>query len=105
MTRRSDQLDRIEKALAHLDDALAGHATHLRDQAAAIRIEVRDARSSAEAAHAGVQALHDMLPITQAHPETAPHPPAVPQAADGGTAGDSVPPVRRVPKTLRKDQM
>jgi hypothetical protein len=63
VTRRTDQLDRIEASVRRLEGALAGHAGHLREQAAATRIEVRDARASAESAHAGVQALADMLPI------------------------------------------
>jgi hypothetical protein len=51
MTRRSDQLRRIEEALNRIEGTLA-----------ATRIEVRDARSSAEAASAGVQSLAGMLP-------------------------------------------
>lgn len=98
MTRRNDQLDHIEASLARLEAAVAGHATHLRDQAAALRIEVSHARASAEAAHAGVQALADMLPVPSPDDSTAP------AAADGGTEAGSPSAVRRLPKTLKRDQ-
>lgn len=110
MTRRSDQLNRIEASVARLEEALAGHATHLRDQASATRIEVADARSSAEAAHAGVQALADMLPLAsplnEAIPPAAPGPPpAVRPAAGGGAEGEPAAAARRAPKTPKTKGM
>jgi hypothetical protein len=70
MSRTRDQLNRLEASVKHLEEALAGHAAHLREQVAAVRIETggarseaQAARSSAESAHAGVQALADMLPV------------------------------------------
>lgn len=62
MSRRTDQLNRIEKALARLEQSFTGHSGILRELTA-LRAETRAAGSSAEAAHAGVQALADMLPI------------------------------------------
>lgn len=105
MTRRSNQSDRIEQAAAQILEAVAGHATHLRDQVAALRIEVRDARTSAEATHAGLDALADMLAASRSIPPAAPQPPpAVQPAADGGTEGEPAAAARRAAKTLRKDQ-
>jgi hypothetical protein len=106
VTRRSEQLGKIEASLARLEEALTGHAAHLREQAAATRIEVRDARSSAEAAHAGLDALADMLAARQAIPQAPPEPPStVAPAAGGGTEGEPVPPARRAPKTLKPKGM
>jgi hypothetical protein len=68
VSRRSEQLDRIEQALARLEVNLAA----ARAEVTASRIEVRDATSSAEAAHAGVQALADMLPAAAPAPNPAP---------------------------------
>lgn len=83
MTRRSDQLDRIEQAIARLEETAAENAGALRGNVAAIRLEVRDARASAEAAHAGVQALADMIgTVAPAAPRESA---AVPPATDGGT--------------------
>jgi hypothetical protein len=86
MTRRSDQLTRIEQAIARLEEAVAEHAGALRGQAAAIRIEVRDAASSAEAAHAGVQALADIHATGPADPA-----PKTPQARRRTAAGTFAP--------------
>jgi hypothetical protein len=83
VSRRSDQLDRIEQALARLEVNLAA----ARAEVTASRIEVRDASSSAEAAHAGVQALADMLPA--AAPAPAPNPPARRRTAAGTFAPES----------------
>jgi hypothetical protein len=113
VTRRSDQLDRIEASLTRLEEAAAGNATFLREQTAAVRAEVKNARSSAEAAHAGVQALADMLPVPfpqpddpQAIPEAAPEPPSrVQPAAGGGTEGEPAAAVRRAAKTLKPKGM
>jgi hypothetical protein len=88
MTRRSEQLDRIERALARLEADLAA----TRSEVIAARIEVRDARASAEAAHAGVQALADMLGSghATATPTTpAPNPPARRRTASGKFAPES----------------
>jgi multidrug resistance efflux pump len=81
MSRRSDQLDRIEQALARLEVNLAA----ARAEVTASRIEVKDATSSAEAAHAGVQALADMLPAAA----PAPNPPARRRTAAGTFAPES----------------
>lgn len=104
MTRRTDQLNRIEQAVARLETALAGHAAHLRSQGTAIRTEVRDARSSAEATHAGIQALAGMLASGQAITQAPQPPSAVPPAAGGGTEATTAAAARRAPKTLRRDQ-
>jgi hypothetical protein len=74
VSRRSDQLDRIEQALARLEVNLAA----ARAEVTASRIEVRDATSSAEAAHAGVQALADMLPGARPAALPVPGQPVVP---------------------------
>jgi hypothetical protein len=89
MSRRTTQLNRIEQAIARLEETVAEHAGALRGQAAAIRIEVRDAASSAEAAHAGVQALADIhatgQAVTPAAPATAPQAPAQRRRTAAGT--------------------
>jgi uncharacterized membrane protein len=93
-------LSGIEHANAELDgirEALAGHAGVLRDQLTALRVEVKSVRSSAQAAHAGVQALADMLPVPAREPATGPDPVLPPTAAGGGAAGDSVTAARRAP--------
>lgn len=91
-----------------------GHAAALREQTAATRVDLHAVRASVDSAHAGVQALADMLPIAledpepapQAIPPAAPQPPsAVPPAADGGTEGEPVTAVRRAPKTLKPKDM
>jgi hypothetical protein len=106
MTRRSDRLTRIEQALTRLEEAVGEHATFLRSQGSAIRAEVKFAKSSAESAHVGVQALADMLAASKTIPEAAPHPPPVVQpAADDGTVGEPDAVVRRAPKTLREKGM
>jgi len=92
MSRRSDQLDRIEAALARLEKAAAIHASTQREEAAAVRMEARSAKGSADAALAGVQALSSLKTI----PDAAPEPPSgVPQEAGGGTEGEPVTAARR----------
>jgi hypothetical protein len=113
VTRRSDQLNRIEASLARLEEALSVHVAFTREQTAAVRAEVKNARSSAEAAHAGVQALADMLPLpfpqpdeSQAIPPASPEPPsAVTPAAGGGAEGEPAPSARRADKTLKPKGM
>lgn len=106
MSRRTDQLNQIEASVARLEEALAGHATHLREQAAATRIDVRDARTSAEATHAGLDALADMLAASRSIPPAAPAPPPeVQPAADGSAEGEPAAAVRRAPKTLKREKM
>lgn len=109
MTRRSDQLDRIEAFLRRLESTAAEHARALRENGedvTAAKLDAQAARSSAEAAHAGVQALADMLPLNEAIPPAAPGPPsAVRPAAGGGTGGEPVTAARRVPKTLKPRDM
>ena len=107
MSRRSEQLSKIEVSLARLEEALAGHFSHLREQAAATRIEVKDARTSAEAAHAGLDALADMLAVRQAIPPVAPEPPSGVQPA---AAGEGEPPAAaqlppKAAKTLKSKGM
>jgi hypothetical protein len=91
VSRRSEQLDRIERAadriervLTGIEDSLAGHA----DDAAA-------ARMSADAAHAGVQALADMLPIAAPAPKT-------PQARRRTAAGTFAPESTEAAERLHK---
>ena len=113
MTRRTEQLARIEAAVTRLEEAAAENANFFREQTAAVRAEVKNARSSAEAAHAGVQALADMLPLPfprrddpRAIPEAAPEPPsAVTPAAGGGEEGEPAAAVRRAAKTLKPKGM
>ena len=75
MSRRTEQLNRIEASLARLEDALpghaaalaalagqAGHVAALREETTALRAEVQAVKVSADSAHAGVRALADMLP-------------------------------------------
>jgi hypothetical protein len=61
MTRRSDQLNRIEATLGRVEGALGKIADALNPDTpggvAAVTAEAKGARSSAEAAFAGVQAL------------------------------------------------
>lgn len=113
MTRRRDQLDRIEAFLRRLESTAAEHARALREHGedvTAAKVDAQAARESAEAAHAGVQALADMLPVpsplNEAIPPAAPGPPsAVRPAAGGGTGGEPVTAARRVPKTLKPRDM
>ena len=100
MSRRSEQLSKIEASLARLEETLAGHFGHLRDQAAATRTEARDARTSSEATHAGLDALADMLAARQAIPPAAPEPPSGVQPA-AGAAGEPAPAAQLPPKAAK----
>jgi len=103
MSRRSEQLSKIEASLARLEETVAGHFGHLREQAAATRIEVKDARTSSEATHAGLDALADMLATRQAIPPVAPEPPSGVQPA-AGAEGEPAPAAQtpaRAAKTLK----
>lgn len=93
MSRRSDQLARIEASVARLEVALNGHAGAIRDQLASVRVD-------ASAAHAGIQALSDMIATI---PQAAPEPPsAVPPAAGGATGGEPDGAARRSPTEPRE---
>jgi hypothetical protein len=106
VTRRSEQLDRIEALVRRLEETVAAHAARLREQAAAIRIELSHTRASAESAHAGVQALADMLPVPspgdQAISAAAPQPPSTVQPAAGGGMPGETAAVRRTPDPKAK---
>jgi hypothetical protein len=89
MTRRSDQLNRIEGYARRLEEAAARIARALAEHGediTAAKADAQAARSSAEAAHAGVQYLADTLPV----------PPTLNEAATAA---------RRVPKTLKPRDM
>lgn len=90
------QLTRLEAAASRLEQALNGHAGAIRDQLASVRVD-------ASAAHAGIQALSDMLSTI---PQAAPEPPsAVPPAARGGTAGGEPAPAARRSPTEPRERM
>jgi hypothetical protein len=97
MTRRSDQLTRIEQALARLEQTVTVHTGRFTETDAALRAGLRDARASADAALAGVQALATV--------KTGPDTPQTAAGGDTGTTGEPVT-ARRAPKTLKpKDQI
>lgn len=91
-------LGSLEAAFARLEEALGGHASVLREQVAAARVEIAAVKATADSAHAGVRALADMLPVAWSSPAgegegAAPYPPTVavpaaedPAAATGGGA-------------------
>jgi hypothetical protein len=98
MSRRSERLDRIERAVERIDrtltgieDSLSGHA----DDAAA-------ARMSADAAHAGVQALADMLATAPAGTAPAVPAPKPPQARRRTAAGTFAPESTEAAERLHK---
>jgi hypothetical protein len=104
MTRRSDQLSRIEASLARIEVALRSHAGAAREEYAALSASVRAAMSSADAAleAAGrasaatgnlggkldlvLRAVTPAVPGTEAQAVSISAPP--PQTAPGGSTGE-----------------
>jgi hypothetical protein len=110
MSRRSDQLDRIEAYARRVEEAAANIAHILRDHgeditaakadAQAARASADLAHASADAAHAGVQYLADMLPIPgpTATVPSAPPSGGTSEAAGDGRAGEAAAAARRAPR-------
>lgn len=121
MTRRSDQLARIEAALARTEEALARHAVLLSEHSAATRTKL-DALSSTVPGLAvreviAARAHRGTIPRPAAGADTEqaipgagiPHPPAGPAqtAAGGGGDGEPSAAARRIPRKtpVPKDKM
>lgn len=106
MSRTRDRLAGLEETAR----GIAAAAARIEAKLDRTLAEAKGARSSADAAHAGVQALADMLPAANPDPDRDNHRPAVtapaapgtghPAAAGGGTTGERA--ARRAAEPERK---
>jgi hypothetical protein len=107
VSRKADQLNRVEASLTRIEEAAAGHASAFREQVSALRTEVRAAMSAADAAleaadraHAGTESLRAELALIRhavapAVPDPAARSTPSPKTAPGGGATGEATAARR----------